>query len=281
MKISPALPLCLSLAACSIAPAGDPPPTPEPPPPPPAITAAPAEASTAPAAAGIQATPDPVPADVKLVIDRETEHRWEVGVARKGYLIALRQGSDSAAGNGEARLAHVMSTARGVPIVWEATDPVTLVTTRGLVEIDTEGEARLRMTEAPMPVAGDTRLRHACRAHEDGAGAFIAVCRVRGFAAAESVTRSSPREGVWIFPGADRTLIRAELGAQPDAADAVAVGYPDGLEGVVVRIEATRVAGEDQGTIVIQSASRKQPVGVFPMMERFPIKHPPRFEIDF
>ena len=201
----------------------------------------------------------PVPADVTVALRREDADRFTVRVERRGHVVALRLHDARATGDGAAELPDVARGAPGSPIVWEATDPATLVTTRGLVELDPAGEPRLRLTAAPREVASDTTARHACRAHEDGAGGVAVLCRVSAFATVERLTRASPKEGVWVAPGFARSLLRVDLDARAGAADAAAIGYTDGLTGFVVRAELSRVAGEASPAVVIQSAERVQP----------------------
>ncbi|MFT3769420.1 MAG: hypothetical protein QM820_28615 [Minicystis sp.] len=233
-------------------------------------------------AASILATDGAVPAAMTLKVQLESEHRWAVRVQCKGRIVALRQGDSHASGDGEAALANVMSSAREAPIVWETTDPATLVTTRGLVELDTEGDAHLRLAEAPAVVASETHRRHACNAHEDGVGGFTVICRVRGFASAVSLTRENAHDGVWATSNIERLILRFDLAARTGTADAIAIGYADGTTGVVVRAETSRVAGEDRPAIVIQSAERKQPVLMLPHPHSPPhIRHPFPDEVFF
>jgi hypothetical protein len=222
----------------------------------------------------VRALDTPVPEDVTVHVKRATEGRLQVQVKRKGHVVALRRGAGHRNGDGEAAI-EVAAAGDTMPIVWETTDPVTLVTTRGLVEIDAGGGARLRLVAPPEVIASETRRLHACRAHDDPAGGFAVICRVRGFASAVNVTEHG---APWIATSASRTMLRFDLAPEPGAADAVVLGYADGVTGVVVRAEASRVAGEDRPAIVIQSAERAQPSAVVPFAPH--IRHPGRF-VDF
>jgi len=208
---------------------------------------------TEPPADPLRALDEPVPEGVTVKVRAETEGRLRVQVARKGHVVAIRRGAGHRTGDGEAAIE--IAAGEAAPIVWETTDPVTLVTTRGLIELDGDG-ARLRLTAPPEVIASETRRLHACRAHDDTAGGFAVICRTRDFASALNVTGG---EAPWIAARASRTLVRVELTPEPGAADALVLGYADGATGVVVRAEASRVAGEDRPVIVIQSAERPQP----------------------
>jgi hypothetical protein len=241
----------------------------------PARAPLPAPAPPAPLAA-IEGAP---PQDLTLVVRPQREGRFAVRLQRKGHLVALRQGEARASGDGRAELDAATSSAPGTPIVWETSDPVTLVTTRGLVELESADAARLRLAEAPQVVASETRGLHACRAHEDGTGGATVICRVRALAAATNLTRGA-RDGVWAAAGAERTLLRLDLAVPPEGADAVAIGYGSGRTGVVVRAEASRVAGEERPVIVIQSAERAQPL-VMTMSMKPPHRFRHEFDVDF
>jgi hypothetical protein len=213
-----------------------------------------------PPVAAIQETNAPVPAGVTVKLRRAGTSGWKAELTRMGYLVALRRGGERTAG--ESAAAIPVATGDDAPVIWETTKLDTLETTRGTLRIegDTKPLARIRLAEPPVPAVREEEGLHTCVSHEDGAGGFTVLCRVRAAGAtAASVTGDSPKADVWVA-GHGAPVVRMDLPAPTEGVEARVVGYATGALGVVIRAEATRVAGEDRASLAILSSDRPQPM---------------------
>jgi hypothetical protein len=199
-----------------------------------------------------------VPRDVKVTVRDAGKDGWKVELGRKGYFVALRRGAERTAAANTATLA--VGAAESEPVVWETTNLATLATTRGTLRLSGGGvpQAKLRMAEAPVVAGREERRLHTCQGEEDGFGGFTVLCRVRAGATAANVTGSGVHQDVWASWG-EESVLRLDLPASASGVEARVVGYSAGADGVVIRAEASRVAGEERPVLTILSADRAQP----------------------
>jgi hypothetical protein len=225
--------------------------------------AAPAPLVVAAPAARLAAIGAPVPADVKVEVRREGAADVQISVRRKGQVITLRRGDTRVVAAEVASIRLPRGAGDGVPLIWETTAPGSLATTRGLVVVTPLAgklpSAALRLTAAPTTLASDKGSSHACIAENDGLGGFTVLCRVDAMPFAASLTGATPREGVAVITG-EHGMVRLDLPAPESGASAALVGYTDGLNGVVIRAEASRLPGEDHAVVTVVSATRQQPI---------------------
>jgi hypothetical protein len=211
-------------------------------------------------APSIRETDAPVPGDVKASVALDGAGGYRVKLARKGHLVALRRGAVRTAAGEAASM--VIAAGDEEPVVWEATSLETLATLRGTLRVS-DGKAGpragLRLAEAPVPAGREAQRLHTCAAHEDGAGGFTVLCRIRAGAEAANVSAGDTRADVWMAGSQGAKVARLDLPASPAGAEARVVGYADGARGVVIRAEASRVAGEEHPVLTLLSADRPQP----------------------
>jgi|HubBroStandDraft_6_1064221.scaffolds.fasta_scaffold169012_2 hypothetical protein len=209
----------------------------------------------------IRETSAPVPAGVTVKLRKAGASGWKAELIRRGYLVALRRGGERTAGEDVAVLPVAADGGDDEPMIWETTKLDTLETTRGTLRF--EGDAkpvpRIRLAEPPVAATRERERLHTCVSHEDGAGGFTVLCRVPVGATAASVTGDDPRADVWMAGNASR-VVRMDLPAPAEGAEARVVGYAMGALGVVIRAEATRAAGEDRASLAILSSDRPQPM---------------------
>ncbi len=199
--------------------------------------------------------PAPVPEDLRVAVKTTPKGRV-LTAERRGHLVSLRRGRDRRVALGKVDWSDPEGSG---PIVWETTDPKTLETVRGEVSLGgADGAVALAAAVVPGLVEEDVSPAHACRGVSDGAAGFVVVCRVNGQAAAASVGTRDPREGVWSQAG-DTTLVRFDLPMAEGGADAKVIGLEKQGRGVLLRVEASRVPGEDEALLAIGSDSRDQP----------------------
>jgi hypothetical protein len=206
----------------------------------------------------VRETGAPVPADVVADVRAGGAGKLVMKLARRGYLVALRHGSARATGADAASLSLEQGDTE--PVVWETTAVDTLATARGTLRIGEASTPEIRLAEAPVPAGREERRLHTCAAHEDGAGGFAVLCRMHATPTAASVTGEDEKAGVWA--GAVRGTAMARLDLPASAAEegeARMVGYAAGVDGVVIRAEASRVAGEDRAELSLASTDRPQP----------------------
>jgi hypothetical protein len=209
-----------------------------------------------PPVAAIRETDAAVPRGVVVKLHRAADGGYfRAELRRGGYLVALRRGDERAAGEGVASIPVVEGDE---PVIWETTKLDTLATARGTLRIE-GGAARIRMAEPPVAAAGEQRRLHTCVSHEDGAGGFTVICGVRSGATAASVTGGDPKAGVF-GAGTSPRVVRMDLPAPSEGVEARVLGYSAGIDGVVIRAEATRAAGEDRASLAILSSDRPQPM---------------------
>jgi len=214
--------------------------------------------------AAIRETRAPVPGDVAVDVRKGNGAAWSVRLSRKGYLVAMRRGDARSAGANQATLAMLPGDVE--PVVWEATRLDTLATTRGTLRLEAPlaGQPKPRplihLAEAPVAAGREERRLHVCSAHEDGAGGFSVLCQVRANPTAANVTGDDEKADVWVTAGSGGSpVVRLDLPASPAGVEARMVGYAAGADGVVIRAEASRVAGEAQPVLTLFSADRPQP----------------------
>jgi hypothetical protein len=250
--------------------------------PPPRLTAAttpepPTNLALAPDVAPQARTTDiEAPRDLVVHVDREADG-LRVRASRPGYLVALRRGEAGAVGEPEARLGIATAGTVSTPIVWETTTFDTLATTRGTIGVDGVGAAHVAVDADPREVAEDAKHGHRCRGHEDGAGGFTVVCRTGPIVAVRNLATDEQLSGVTTV-GHGGTFVRLDMPARPDRADAFVIAYADRSARVVIRAEASRVAGEPSASLALVSADRVQAV---PAVSFPPRMHPRREASDF
>ncbi len=200
-----------------------------------------------------------MPADVVASV-RPGADGWQVRLTRKGHLVALRHGAARTAGEGEATLA-LADGGEAEPVVWETTKLDTLATVRGTLRLDGAGKPRatLHVVEAPVPAGRQDGPLHTCAAHEDGAGGFTVLCRVHARASVANVTSEETSADVWVAGHEATPVVRLDLPASPAGFEARVMGYSHGVEGVVVRAEASRAAGEERSVLALLASERAQP----------------------
>jgi hypothetical protein len=199
------------------------------------------------------------PSDLAFRVEHADARTWRATVSRKGYLVALRRGDARAGGDGAASLDLDPGSAPALPLVWETTRTDTLETTRGVAQLDLEGKASVTLAEAPVSTIADTRRRHRCRTHADGAGGFVVICGITTTAGVRNLAGGLPLAGATMIRRPESTFLRLDLPARPGHPDAFAIGYADHGVGVVLRAEASLVAGEEQPSLAVLSAERVQP----------------------
>jgi hypothetical protein len=240
---------------------------------------------------GVREIAAPVPADVRVRAEPLAEGGVRIRVERRGYLVALRHRAASTAGRDWAAIELRASpgASRGAAsagsgasaldqawLVWEATHLERLETTRGLVHVDRSARAggdaspaaisaRPALAEAPgRGLALHGAKAHACASHGDGGGGFVVLCKLgREARAARAVNLTGPRplEGAWLVAAEGRgrgAVARLELARSGALAEARAVTYVRGLEGVVLRAEAMWPPDREP-TLLLDEARRAQP----------------------
>jgi hypothetical protein len=90
------------------------------------------------------------------------------------------------------------------------------------------------------------------------------LCRVRGttaFGAKVTAVEEDQQTDVWssFVSAGSYTVVRLDLPASATGVEARIVGYAAGVDGVVIRAEASRVGGEDRATLALSSSDRAQP----------------------
>ncbi|MEZ4298244.1 MAG: hypothetical protein R3B70_25045 [Polyangiaceae bacterium] len=206
------------------------------------------------------AEPAMVPSDLVVSVS-ESPAGKTLKVQRSGHLLAV-------VGAGERRVAlHEITLAVGSAsaseLTWETTSPRSLETLRGKLSVGADGKVAVTSVVAPASRVTDTRHSHNCVGHGDGAGGFVVVCTVDAPAAGTSLDGDKPQDGVWSLAG-ERTLLRFDLPMTGDGASARVLGYEKGGQGVIVRIEASRVPGEEEAVLAIGADSRPQPEPIRP-----------------
>lgn len=201
----------------------------------------------------------PVPGDLKVTV-RKTARGPVVSLQRPGHVVALKHGRDRWVGLN--RLDWTPKPGQPATLVWETTSSKTLETVRGEVSwAAEEGKAALQNATLPVATASESAVAHACRAHGDGAGGFVVMCKVDGAAAAATVEGDDPRRGVWSQAGG-ATMVRFDIPMEGDGVDTKVLGYEKGGRGVIVRVEASRAPGESAPTLALLSDNRVQPQAI-------------------
>lgn len=195
-----------------------------------------------------------IPPGLKVTV-RATPKGPAVRLSHHGHVVAIREG-------GERRIAMnevEWPASSGRKAVWETTDAKTLATVRGALSWDETAPAPV-LSAAVTPAVLDSQdaSSHACRAMGDGASGFVVVCRVEGRGGATSVETKDPKEGVWTFLDA-KTLVRFDLPMISDGVDTKVIGVERAGKGTLVRVEASRVAGERQALLALAADGRSQP----------------------
>lgn len=154
--------------------------------------------------------------------------------------------------------------------VWEATDPTTLVTRRGLVSFALAAGTRPEVTaaEPPRPGPRDISAVRVCQAHHDGESGFAVVCRLTAEVAGVRAARPAaarPLAGAWVWeppraPFAKKArFVRIDLPLSPGGAEVGALTFVHGARGVVVRADATWPSREEAPALLFTETSRTQP----------------------
>jgi hypothetical protein len=203
----------------------------------------------------------PAPPDVRVEAKKGESNRWNVTLRRSGYLVALRAGERTSAARDSVTAEIDEPTRGGIDLRWEATDGVTLETSRGVIHV-TAGQDAPSATwfalPAPVPAGSNRGQLHDCRAFEYESSGFAVVCRVATGARRLSVlnlTGEVPRAGVVT---ASESMVRLDLPLVEGRAEARLVGYLAGNTAVVVRAEATWARGEPRPTLSLADGTRAQ-----------------------
>jgi len=220
---------------------------------------------SAPASASEAAAKGPpdaeAPGDLAVHVERDRAG-MHVRVGRRGFLVALRRGEARAVNDATARLDVPPEGTDATNIAWETTTLATLETTRGTIGVDAGGNVRVRVGEAPRSVAEDVKQGHRCRAYEDGLGDDTVVCHTGTILAVKNLASDTPLEGVTTVTH-DGACVRLDLAARVGHPAAFVVAYTDRNARVVVRAEASLVAGEENPSLALVSAYRDQPIAGF------------------
>jgi hypothetical protein len=220
----------------------------------------------------IETSNAPVPADVELEITPEARGGHRVVVRRRGFLVSLRD--EEARSAGVDWTAVRVSPRPGAPqegergsagrLIWETTKLDGVATARGLVQLRSDGgslRGELRAAAAPLPTASWTSARATCAGQHDGLGGYTVLCRfakgtrVSGVA---NVTGARSLDDAWLTPGPS-PLARLDLPRSSGGAEGRVIGLTRGTAGVVLRVEATFLEGEEP-SLQIQETERAQPV---------------------
>jgi hypothetical protein len=196
---------------------------------------------------------------VRLERDRGGLH---VRVDRPGFIVSLRRSGARAVSDGSARIDVASGGTEETPIAWETTRRTTLETTGGTIRADAGGAPQVRVAEGPRSVAEDAKRGHRCRAHAEGTGGFAVVCRTGTILAARNLGSEAPQEGVTTW-NHDGSFVRLDLEPAPGRPAAFVIAYTERDARVVIRAEASVVAGEDEPSIALVSAERDQPIATF------------------
>lgn len=209
----------------------------------------------------------PAPRDVEVEITPEPRGGHRVVVRRRGYLVSLRHQDARAAGEDWAamHLATRSGQRDGVRdrLIWEATRPGTLETTRGIVKLTATGGALAAELQQADPIRAAGAWKSAvatCAAQHDGLGGFTVLCRFpKGVlhVGAANVTGARSLDDVWVTSGPS-PMVRLDLPYQPDGAEGRVIGFSHGLRSVALRAEASFPDGE-AATLMIDEAQRAQP----------------------
>jgi hypothetical protein len=210
-----------------------------------------------------------VPREVELEIAPDARGAHRVVVKRRGFLVSLR--NEEARSAGKDWTAMRVSSRPGTPeagsagrLIWETTRVDGLATARGLVQLRSEGgslRGELRAAAPPRAAASWTSKSAACAGQHDGLGGYTVLCRfpkgvsVSGVA---NVTGARSLDDAWLLPGPS-PLARLDLARSPGGAEGRVIGLTRGATGVVLRVEATFLEGEEP-SLQIQESERAQPV---------------------
>ena len=221
-----------------------------------AAGAAGAAAGVAVAARVVEEPSVPVPEDLRVTV-KKTAAGHVVNVRRPKHVVALKVGSERRVGMTSVDWATKPGEA--TRLVWETTHEKTLETTRGeLAWPGGDGEVSVQNATLRPTTTSESSASHVCRAHDDGAGGFVVLCRVDASAAAAAVDGDDPKRGVWSQAGGT-TLVRFDIPMSGDGVDTRVLGYEKAGKGVLVRVEASRAPGESAPVLAILADSRAQP----------------------
>jgi hypothetical protein len=237
---------------------------------------------------------DPAPRDVRVEVTPQQDGALEVVLRRRGYLVALVDAHARAVGADWVMVrllprpatspSAALGDAHAERLVWEATRPGSLETTRGTLRIVERGgtagpralRAEVALAMAPVTVEKHEGRGHRCRAHDGAFGGYTVLCAVDGSArnvGVANVTAERPLDDAWqsAFPKQKTTLVRMDLlpplaGAteseRVSGAEGRLLSYVVGTTGFVVRAEASWVDGETPA-LVFSAQGRVQPTTPF------------------
>lgn len=203
-----------------------------------------------------------VPPDVIVTVEPAELGPPRLVVRHGKRLVALRGADGRDTGEG---FASIPVESAGSVALWESTSDE-LETIRGVVHLDAERiRLDVRMAEPPRERERSESARHACRAHEDGQGGFAVLCRVKDGAwrfGAVNLMTPLPGDDVRVVRRPTSQLVRLDLPlAEADAAASM-IGYMQGQTAVVVRAEASWLAGEAEPSLSLAMAERVQPASM-------------------
>jgi hypothetical protein len=220
--------------------------------------------------------PDAAPASVAARMERTSTGAHRLVVERAGTFVHLAYREASSAGPDWAaiELRAGDRAPKGDVAVWEATDPETLETRRGLVSFSLEKGAQPEVTTAEAPRRGPRSVSavRICEAHEDGASGFAVVCHIaQGTSGVRAIrpTAAKPLSGAWVWdvPRTPKTkalrFVRFDLPLAPGGAEVGALAYVHAGKGVIVRADATWAAAGEVPSLLFTETSRVQPVSPF------------------
>ncbi len=248
----------------SVAPASAPAPAPPP-------TPVPAAARVAPVRGEIELAFPPAPRDVAVEVTPDGHGDHRVAVRRPGFLVSLRNEDARSAGVDWAAMRVAPRPGGGEVagrLIWETTALDGLATTRGVVLLRGEGDrlqATLRLATPPLPARSWESPHAACRGQHDGLGGFTVLCGFTGklrVTGAVNVTGARSLDDTWLVPGRS-PLVRLDLPRSPGGVEGRVIGMVRGSTGVVLRVEASFVEGEEPSLLYEESERLQAAPGAF------------------
>lgn len=229
--------------------------------------------------AAVYRTPEPVPADVKVVVTKSYDG-YRVTLERPRHIVALRGPNVRALGVGAAKLYVAMHDVTGYKprletLTWETT-PIDLDVrstddpplARGLLDLDVDDADKLA-TELHMTNAAQKRdtlsaQRYRCASYEDGTTGFIVLCAIKGRnVSAANVSGAHPLEDVIVADGPKSSVVRLDLPVTGGQEQARMIGFVDGLLGTEIRAEGSYEGRDPAPVILLGAAERLQPTAAF------------------
>jgi hypothetical protein len=204
---------------------------------------------------------EPAPHDVEVEVTPDGHGDHRVVVRRRGFLVSLRNEDARSAGRDWTAMRVSPQRGRGGAagrLIWETTPLNGLATTRGVVLLTSDGDrvqAALRLAMPPIPAPSWESTHATCRGQQDGLGGFTVLCRFPStvrVSGAVNVTGARSLDDTWLVPGRS-PLVRLDLPRSPGGTEGRVIGMVQGFTGVVLRVEASFVEGDEPALLYGES----------------------------